>query len=129
MNEEKVVNLITKTIKLIQIKSVENSLVKLLSTDLPIKTAYRLSKLAKSIKKELEHIEEFRVNLVKKHGTVDDKGNTNVTPENLPAFNKDYSDLMNTECQVSFFEIKIHELGDAKLSALDILNIEGFTKE
>ena len=54
-------------LKLSDIFQSKDSLVKLANSDLPIKTAYNLSKLVKKLNEEYQNLEDFRVELVRKH--------------------------------------------------------------
>lgn len=99
----------------------KGSLEKLMSLDLPIVISYKLSKCIDLLNKELEHIENFRVELVKKHGSTDEQGNIKVLEENVDEFSKEYTSLMETEVDdLTFPEIKLSQIQNMSLSAIDI---------
>jgi hypothetical protein len=85
-------------------KFVESSLGKLLKEDLPIRMSYRLSKLYELLIKEMTKVEEFRQELVKKHGTAQENGTIKVTEENLLDFTRDYGELMAESVDIGDFE-------------------------
>jgi len=114
-------------ISLGELEDIRNSLAKLIGKDLPIKTAYRLSKLAKSIIAEYKLLEENRQKLVKRYGEETPDGlNVQVKPENAKEFAKEYGELMKEEVEVSFIATDIKLLDKIQLSAQDIVNLERF---
>jgi len=111
---------------LAEMKSLETSLSKIFDKDVNIKIAYRLGKLLKRLSEEMKTLEENRIELVKKHGSTDEKtSQVSVAPENTPAFYKELGELMQIEIDIPFEPIILEELEDIKLSATDILRLEG----
>ena len=85
---------------------------KLLILPLPIRCSYQVAKLAKRLNEPLSALEETRVTLVKKYGTLDPKtGRTEVKKEaeNYPQFAKEYNELMSIENDVTFDRVKLPE--------------------
>jgi hypothetical protein len=123
--------------KLGGLKAVEESLVKLIKSDLPIRMSYQMSKLYDSILAELTKVEEFRVALVKKYGETGDKGEIKVKQDNMDTFVKEYGELMDVEIDVNFIPVKIEDLishnerlekmghSPVSLSGADISNLKG----
>lgn len=117
-------------LKLSDIFQSKDSLVKLANSDLNIKTAYNLSKLVKKLNEEYQSLEDFRVELVRKHGNLEE-GNYRVPQngEQFENFVKEYNEFMQTEIEVDIAEIEIPmEDIKIKLTPLDIINIEKFVK-
>lgn len=117
-------------LKLSDIFQSKDSLVKLANSDLNIKTAYNLSKLVKKLNEEYQSLEDFRVELVRKHGNLEE-GNYRVpqSGEQFENFVKEYNEFMQTEIEVDIAEIEIPmEDIKIKLTPLDIINIEKFVK-
>lgn len=117
-------------IKLVDVFQSKDSLVKLANSDLPIKTAYNLSKLVKKLNDEYQTLEDFRIELVKKYGELD--GANYKVPQNGEKFDnfiKEYNDFMQTEIEVDISEIEV-QMNDLKikLTPIDIINIEKFIK-
>jgi hypothetical protein len=117
-------------LKLSDIFQSKDSLVKLANSDLPIKTAYNLSKLVKKLNEEYQNLEDFRVELVRKHGNLEE-GNYRV-PQNGEQFDnfiKEYNDFMQTEIEIDVPEIEVPiEDIKIKLTPMDVINIEKFVK-
>jgi len=96
------------------------SIRKLLSADLPVKTAFKLSRLAKELNGLFQDVEAQRIRLVEKYGEKDEKGHSQVTQENMEQFSKEITELFSEEVEVDFSPISIEELEGAKLSAFDM---------
>lgn len=117
----------TKKIKLRELRDITTSLVKLVTMDLPAKISYRMTRLVKLIKGELQDLEEVRVELVKKHGIQTEQGI--VVKENIEEFNKDFNEILDEEIEITFIPVNLSSIGEKNLSALDMLNLEIFIRE
>lgn len=120
-------------IKLANIKNMETSLDSLLKKELNIRVAYRLSKLAKQIYEELLAFEESRIKLIKKYGyfnketqlyEIDTKNQKNVDD-----FTTEFNQLVSEEVDINFKPILLEDLGDIKLSAIDMMHFNDFIIE
>ena len=114
-------------LKLQQIVNSEMSLKKLIEIKLPIKIAYKLSKLVNLIQPELTIFTEQRDKLIRELGAEDKDNNVKVTDENLPKFMEELKKLTEIEIDLSFSDgkdiekIKISDLGDISLEAQDLV--------
>lgn len=116
-------------ISLGEIFNSKESLQKLLEADLPIKIAFRLAKLAKTIEPELNNLEQQRVSLIKRLGTVSEGGNIQVQADKIMEFNKEFNSLLTENVSINFEPIPLSLFGnDLKLSALDLSRIDIFIK-
>jgi molybdopterin converting factor small subunit len=113
------------SIRLAELNRISNSLSKIITQDLPIKQAFRLSRLAKSVDTEMQELETQRVALVKKYGEKDESGNVSVKGK-LQEFIDEFNELLKEEVEISFIPINLNDVGDIKLSAMDIGNLEVF---
>lgn len=107
------------------------SLSKLLNKELPIKTAYRLGRLYNIIKNELQQYNEHRNILIKKYGK-EKNGQILIDEQDKEAiekFTKDNEELLSVSIRIDYEPIAISDLGDIKLSPIDIGNLEIFFKE
>jgi hypothetical protein len=93
------------------LKAVEPSLVKLISTDLPIKISYQLSNFYDALSVQLKKTEELRTELVKKYGEEKD-GNVQVKQENMDLFVSDYNELMSVNIEIAYQPIQVKTLLD-----------------
>jgi len=117
-------------VKLGTLKNAENSLRTILTAPMPIATSYKLSKVMDKIGEELTRLETTRVELVQKHGEANDSGNLQVTdPDKLQEFHKEYSDLLEAEVSLEIEPIKVTDLGNVQLSAVDIKHLQSFITE
>lgn len=107
------------------------SLGKLLNKELPVKTAYRLGKLSKALQSELDQFNLTRNNLIKKYGKEKD-GQYQIDPDDkeaLEKFNKEIEELLSVEINIDVYDpISVDELGEIKLSAIDMSNLSVFFK-
>lgn len=86
---------------------------------LPVKVAYRLSRLNKKIDSLVIPYEETKDELIKKLGTLDKKtGETTIKDEKTKReFYKQVLELQNEEVTLNIEKINIEDLGDIKISA------------
>lgn len=107
-----------------ELKEIERSLDKLLGADLPINISYRFTRVTKQIQSELKHFQESFQKLVKKYGETKQE-KTLVPTEKVEEFNAEVDKLMKEEIAIDFTPICIDDLGDIKLSAIDLVNLDG----
>lgn len=116
----------------IQLKNLVNSqksLNRIIDQDLPIATAYKLSKLAKAVREELSSIEEARIKLIQKYGE-DTEGSWKVKKENEPKFHEEMAELLDQEVELNCDPIKVADLGASfTLSAIDVANLDTLISE
>ena len=92
---------------------------------LPIKTSYWIGKSTKKISREIELIEEKRRELVKKHGTTNDKNETSVPQEKMDEFSKDFYELLDTEIEIGLMVFNINDFeGKSGLTGQDMLQLD-----
>lgn len=107
------------------------SLGKLLNKELPVKTAYRLGRLSKALQSELDQFNITRNNLIKKYGK-EKEGQYQIDPEDKEAmekFNKEIEELLAIEIHIDAYDpIPVDDLGEIKLSAIDMSNLSIFFK-
>ncbi len=119
--------------KLGELKNASVPLMKIAQKELPIRIAYKFNKIVNSIDKEMETLENFRIKLVEKYGTPDEKGNISVQSDNLENFNVEYKELLDTTISMEIiqFPLSMFEDADIKMSIKDInaLDLAGFIKE
>ncbi|MGN1303773.1 MAG: hypothetical protein ACI4YB_01930 [Oscillospiraceae bacterium] len=109
--------------KMRKITDAANALQKLSSMDLPLKTAYKLSKLKSSIDKELAFFEEKRAAIIEKHI---DKDSRTFTHENEQKAVAEISELLEFESDVNIEPVEIPETEDIRLSANDLNALADF---
>lgn len=112
-------------IKLGDLKNVEGIMRRLMSSELPIRTAFMLEVMVDDLDEKLAKLEEFRINLVKKHGTTDKSGNIQVEPSKMEVFTNELKELMDSD--VDFTPVKIplevFEDNDIKLTVKDVKSL------
>jgi hypothetical protein len=125
------------TIKLGELKRIEGSVRKILEMRLPVKAAYNLGKALKRVLKEIEHIDEFRNELIKKYGEVrGEEGNIEIIdPDKKKGFFEEMSTLLEEEISFEFrpIDISVLEIKDSQgkdmlseFTASDMINLEQF---
>jgi hypothetical protein len=117
------------TLTLAQIKNAELSITKLLTSPLPVRISYRLSKVVKIISTELQQFEELRQKLVEKYGEVDSSGMVTVTQTNQPQFLAEINGLLDEVIEFPDVKINLDDLGDVKLSAVEMTTLEPWISE
>ena len=108
----------------------QEALSKLLTTELPVKVAFRLGRLFKIAQENLKEVEDQRVKLVTKYGTKDEEsGELQVTEEKLEEFQNDFISLLEEKVEVDYEPVGLDDLGDIKLTPVEISALEPFLKE
>lgn len=114
-------------IKLKELKQIEPSLGKLLNAELPIKASYRLSKIGKVVKRELEDLEEARLALFKKYGEVQEDQSLMVPQAKMQEFIAEMDALLDDVVNLDTYPVKISLLGNSiQLTAMDLVNLDPF---
>lgn len=106
----------------------------LMNLKLPIVVSFKISKALRTVDKELTAFNEVKNKRIKELGeeiVVDGKptGNWKVKEENSEAFNKEHKELVEKEVKLELPEIKISELGDVKIEASVLMNLDWLIKE
>jgi len=116
-------------LKLADVQRAQQAFQKVMNTDLPVRVAFRLSRMAKVIDDTFKDIEVQRSKLVEKYGAPTDKGFT-VKPENVAKFQEEFSELLTKESVTLEVEpIDLSLLEDIKLTPLDMVVLDPFVKE
>jgi lipoate-protein ligase A len=102
-------------VKLVDIYNSVPVMNKILETPLPASVSFQLSKLLKTLNDEMKSIEEQRIKLVEKYGNKSETQETVVSEENKEKFLQEFSDLLNTEVEVTW-----HPLSSSKFDALQL---------
>ena len=92
-------------VKLGDLKNVEQIMVRLVNSELPIRTAFQLNVMIEDLDDKLSKLEKFRIDLVTKYGTPDKLGNLQVEKENMVKFTNELKELMDSD--VDFTPVKI----------------------
>ena len=107
--------------------NVPGPLQKLLYQDLPASAAYDLVPLAEALEKEIERYDSVRNPLLQKFG--EQKEGTNyyeIQPENKEAFYNEMNEILEKEVSLPDVKIKASQLGNAKMSAGDLIKLKEF---
>ena len=103
---------------------------RLMAVRFPVKTSYRLAKLTSKINESIRVIDEVRVGLIKKYGTVDERGQVAVLPDSAEwsDFVAEFNDLLTIEVDVDIEVVQLPELGDAEIEPGVLLALEKFVE-
>ena len=82
---------------------------KLSEHPMPIRTAYRISKILQPISHEYDTIEKLRIQLVSKYGEEKD-GKKEVPPEKVNDFVLELQELLSSETEVEFEPLSLQDL-------------------
>ena len=119
-------------VKLLDIKNAESALQAIINSSMPIKLAYKMSKLLDQVTSELKAIEKLRVDLVKKYGGEDPSTKNVVVPEeNISKFISDYVSLLEAESTLEIIQIPYSLIleADVKLTPLQVVSLKNFLED
>lgn len=100
-----------------------------------VRLAYKIMKVLKETKNDVDFYQEKGAEIIKKFAEKDDKGEIKLSPDGrdivlqkdkIDDFNKEYTELNDTEVKIPEIKFEIEELEEVKLSALDLMSIEEF---
>lgn len=109
-----------------EIHEANNTFHKLAQMNLAPKAAYRVAKLLQKITAEMKYIEGQRLELFKKHGSPDAKGDYSVGEPGKEEFLKEQAVLFALESTMSYELIPVDILTGGSLSPADMLKIDKF---
>ncbi len=114
--------------QLSEVWAAKSALEKLAQLELPIKEAYKISKILRTIQQDLEFIEQERAKLIKKYAKQEDnKNEIKVAEENVQDFLNDFYKILEHSVEYDFVKINLNNIGDSiKLTATDILMLSPF---
>ena len=93
---------------------------------LPVKAAYWLNRMLRKLEPEFKTIDDQRNELIKKHGTTQDDGSTQVMNGSLPAFMSDFQSVLATEIEVDCPTVKLELLGDGEIAGGALVPLDKF---
>lgn len=95
------------------------------NTALPAATSFRLRKLLKAANENFEDYDKTRMELCRKYGVLNEKTNQfEFEPENREKFDAEFTELLESEVELSFEPIKSFDLGDATISAAVLMQLD-----
>ena len=113
--------------KLHQIIGAIPALNKISSHELPLKDAYKLSKLLIAIQPDLDFFNHKRIDILNKYGTkAENEENYNIAPQNMDAFKAEMDELGNIETQAQITAVQLPLYDDIKITANEISTLVPF---
>lgn len=118
--------------KLSQLVQSQSALNELLGLKLPLKIAYKISKLVNKVQSELDIFTQERNKLIKEmgHQTNVETDEWTVLPENLSKFQEELKKLGEIEVSLDFSpgkpleKVKVEDLGDVAISSGDLVALD-----
>ncbi len=111
-------------VKLVDIYNSVPVMNKILETPLPASISFQLSKLLKSLNEEMKSIEEQRIKLVEKYGTKGENQEVIVSDEQKQKFMQEFSDLLNTEVEVTWQPLSASKFDALQLSVNEMSRVQ-----
>ena len=118
-------------LKLVEVQRAQKAFQKVMNADLPVRVAFRLSRLAKAVDDVFADIEKQRVKLVEKYGEQAENGDgVRVKTENIAKFQQEFAELLAEETvTLKTDKIELEVLEGVKLTPLEMLALEPFLVE
>jgi len=109
------------------------TLQKLSGINLKAKTAWQVSRLLREIEKELQGINETRLDIVKKYCEQDESGepvivggNYKILPENIEKCTQESNDFLASIIEINASLISLNDLNDVDFTAAEMNQLEKF---
>lgn len=120
---------VTIKVSLKQIFEGQRTLQKILNTQVDVKIAYRLNKIADVLFRSFKAIEKERIALVDQFGKDDGEGSVNVPAEKIKEFNLAFEKSLEKEIDLEAQPIPFSCLKAMLISAADLVAIKPFVSE
>jgi hypothetical protein len=112
-----------------ELEQIKGSLAKLVTANVPARAAYRAAKFTRVIAKEIQSLEDARVQLILKYGKPNGDGTSTVLSQNLEKFREEFEQLLNEEIEVPAITLEVSDLENAGLTMLDFANLDFMISE
>jgi hypothetical protein len=107
-----------------------DALSRLIAQPAPGKLAYRLAKVAKAVKAELETYESARRPLCARLGKLnEDRSAYEFEGENKEAFKREHDELLAVEANLDVGHLSVDDIGNLQISGADLLALEWLITE
>ena len=116
--------MITTTLK--DLMEAQPALERLAAERLPVKSAYRVAKLLRLARPEVDQFVAQRNELVRQFGRPRDNGDIEVTAENREAFFAKVNELAAIEVKFELEPLELAALDGVQVSAADLLALDRF---
>lgn len=114
-------------IRLDELPEIVSSLNNFVKVPIPAKYAYRLQKIVRTLRGELEDLKKHHEDLVRKYGTEsEDRKSIHVDPENIPAYSQEAKELFSETTAVDFEKMPLSLIGGGLISTHDMNWLERF---
>lgn len=113
-------------VTLAQLVNSQPALNKILEKEVEAQLAFRLGKIAKAIRSELNELDEVRSRLIKQLGAPVEgqDGKWRVTSENEPKFHEEMTKLLSEEVELDISELSLYELEGIKFTPAEMSQID-----
>lgn len=115
-------------VKLSEILDMKEPLGRLSNEKLPLKVAFKLSKVIKEIDQNLTDIHNQREKLFKELA-VEEEGQLSIPPESVDEFNSQWGELLGVEIDLSLDVLSFDDLPDVQLTTQDMLKLSVIFEE
>lgn len=109
------------------------TLQKLSGINLKAKAAWQVSRLLREIEKELQGINEARLNIVKKYCELEESGepiivngNYKIAPENIEKCTQESNEFLGSTVEINASLISLNDLKDINFTATEMSQLEKF---
>ena len=113
------------TITLADLNAVVGNLNKIIEAPISAKYAYKLGRAARFFREELHDLQRQVNDLAIRYG-IQEGDNVRVPPDKMPAFQKEYDDLVKEKISFDFEPLPLSVFGELKLAARDMAWLEDF---
>jgi len=115
-------------LQLQDLKACERGLIKLMNSDLPARTSFRLTSILKVVRENLQQLEQSRTDLILKYGKEQKDGSTRVDPgtKEEETFKKEFETLLKETVVIDGYKpLTLDDLADARISAVELEPLMG----
>jgi hypothetical protein len=121
-------------VKLEELVNATEGLKGLSQKQLKARCAYAVGKILKSADAEIQSFNETRMELIKKYGEKDEKGelkteengNVRIPAEQMEAFSRELRELLDTNVEISANKIKMDDIGEVEFTPAEMAQLENF---
>lgn len=105
------------------LKACERGIIKLMNSDLPARTSYKLTVILKTIRDSLQNLDQIRTDLVKKYGVQGKDGIIRIQPgtDEEMKFREEFEPILEETVFLDKFKpLSIEDIAEARISPVEL---------
>jgi hypothetical protein len=120
-----------KEISIKRLLEIKKGLEDILTLEISARVSLKIALIVRQASAHLEVFDRERTKLIEKYGKLEEENKFKIPPENMAVLNKELTEMVEVEVEISYTEIEIEELENVPkwttaytIALLDFMNIK-----